>query len=56
VWRGGAWNNNHGNARAACRNNNHPDNRNNEGGVRCVSWRPTSLSPFQGEGFHVLTL
>ncbi|MEZ5402183.1 MAG: hypothetical protein R2729_21090 [Bryobacteraceae bacterium] len=29
--RGGSWNNNQDNARAGCRNNNHPNNRNNIG-------------------------
>ena len=36
VVRGGSWNNNHRNARAAYRNNNHPDNRNNNLGFRVV--------------------
>lgn len=34
VVRGGAWNNNQDNARAAYRNNNNPDNRNNNIGFR----------------------
>jgi hypothetical protein len=34
VVRGGSWNNNQQNARAAYRNNNAPDNRNNNLGVR----------------------
>jgi len=38
VLRGGSWNNNQDNARAAYRNNNHPDNRNNNIGFRlCCS-------------------
>jgi hypothetical protein len=36
VLRGGAWNNNWNNARCAYRNNNHPDNRNNNVGLRVV--------------------
>jgi hypothetical protein len=36
VLRGGAFNNNWNNARAAYRNNNHPDNRNNNVGLRVV--------------------
>jgi hypothetical protein len=36
VLRGGSWNNNRPNARAAYRNNNEPDNRNNNIGWRCV--------------------
>jgi formylglycine-generating enzyme required for sulfatase activity len=41
VLRGGSWNNNQNNARAVYRNNNHPDNRNNNVGLRVVR-RPTS--------------
>jgi formylglycine-generating enzyme required for sulfatase activity len=39
VVRGGSWNNNRDNARASNRNHNHPDNRNNNIGLRlvCVS-------------------
>jgi len=36
VLRGGSWNNNHGNARCAYRNRNHPNNRNNNVGFRLV--------------------
>ena len=36
VLRGGSWNNNEENVRAANRNNNQPDNRNNNIGFRCV--------------------
>jgi hypothetical protein len=36
VLRGGGWNNNEENVRAANRNNNTPDNRNNNIGFRCV--------------------
>ncbi|NDD65557.1 MAG: hypothetical protein EBZ36_16515 [Acidobacteria bacterium] len=44
--RGGSWNNNQDNARAAYRNNNHPANRNNNNGFRVVcGLRPTPLSP-----------
>jgi len=41
VVRGGSWNNNQNNARAAYRNHNHPNNRNNNIGCRVVR-RPTS--------------
>ncbi|MCP3869357.1 MAG: SUMF1/EgtB/PvdO family nonheme iron enzyme [Gammaproteobacteria bacterium] len=34
VIRGGSWNDNARNCRSACRNNNHPDNRNNNLGFR----------------------
>ena len=34
--RGGSWNNNHDNVRAAYRNNNNPHNRNNNNGFRLV--------------------
>ena len=40
VVRGGSWNNNQNNARAAYRNHNHLDNRNNNLGCRVVR-RPT---------------
>ncbi|MBF0106322.1 MAG: hypothetical protein HQM16_13470 [Deltaproteobacteria bacterium] len=36
VLRGGAWYNNDHNSRASYRNNNHPDNRYNNNGVRLV--------------------
>jgi hypothetical protein len=36
VVRGGSWNNDHVNARASYRNHNHPDNRNNNLGLRVV--------------------
>lgn len=35
--RGGSWNNHRDNARCAYRNRNHPDNRNNNLGVRFAS-------------------
>jgi hypothetical protein len=41
VARGGSWNNNANNARAAYRNNNVPGNRNNNNGFRVVVRRPT---------------
>jgi len=45
VVRGGSWNNNQDNARAAYRNNNNPNNRNNNIGFRvCASH---SSIPFQ---------
>jgi len=37
VLRGGAWNNNQNNVRAANRINNDPDNMNNNVGVRCAA-------------------
>ncbi len=37
VLRGGSWNNNPNNLRAANRNNNTPTNRNNNNGFRCSS-------------------
>jgi len=41
--RGGSWNNNADNARAAYRNNNNPDNRNDNNGFRVVVVvRPTT--------------
>ncbi len=36
MLRGGSWNNNQDNARAAYRNNNDPDNRNDNNGFRVV--------------------
>jgi len=36
VVRGGSWNNNQRNVRAANRNRNHPDNRNDNLGFRCA--------------------
>jgi len=40
MLRGGSWNNNANNVRAAVRNNNIPDNRNDNIGFRCVSVGP----------------
>jgi len=40
VLRGGSWNNNWNNVRAANRNNNNPDNRNNNIGFRCAAAGP----------------
>ena len=40
VVRGGSWNNNQDNARAANRNNRHPDNRNDNNGFRVVCASP----------------
>ena len=49
VVRGGSWNNNQNNARAAYRNRNNPNNRNNNIGFRvCCLLRPTPLSPCDG--------
>jgi formylglycine-generating enzyme required for sulfatase activity len=36
VLRGGTWNNNQNNVRTANRNNDTPDNRNNNVGLRCA--------------------
>lgn len=47
VLRGGAWNNNSTNCRAAYRNNNNPDNRNNNYGVRLVR-APAGPNPAVG--------
>ncbi len=44
--RGGSWNNNQDNARAAFRNDNDPDNRNNNIGLRVVC-SPTSAFVLQ---------
>ncbi|MDH7487098.1 MAG: SUMF1/EgtB/PvdO family nonheme iron enzyme [Anaerolineae bacterium] len=41
VVRGGSWNNNERNVRAANRDRNDPDNRNNNVGFRCVSQNST---------------
>ena len=49
VVRGGAWNNNPDNARAAYRNHNTPDNWNDNQGFRLLCG-PTSLPPFKGAG------
>jgi hypothetical protein len=46
VVRGGSWNNDQANARAAYRNNIHPDNRNNNVGVR-LSCLAHILAPLQ---------
>jgi len=43
VIRGGSWNNDARNCRAAYRNNNTPDNRNNNIGFRLVSTRQICL-------------
>jgi hypothetical protein len=47
VLRGGSWNNNQDNARAADRNRNNPNNRNNNVGFRVVC-SSTSFRSFQG--------
>jgi hypothetical protein len=49
--RGGSWNNNQNNARAAYRNNNHPANRNNNNGFRVVAFRKRA-SPLNMGAFH----
>ncbi|MCA9937552.1 MAG: hypothetical protein KC418_02850 [Anaerolineales bacterium] len=48
--RGGSWNNNRDNARAAYRNNNHPDNRNNNVGLRVVVVRRPTPHTISLEG------
>ena len=52
VLRGGSWNNNSRNARAANRNRNHPENRNNNIGFRVVLSRgvstPRGRRPWSG--------
>jgi len=45
VLRGGSFNNNQRNARAASRNRNNPDNRNNNVGVRVVVAHDTLTRP-----------
>lgn len=45
VYRGGSWNNNAQNARAAIRNNNDPSNRNNDLGFRLCSTEGARESP-----------
>ncbi|MBI5287103.1 MAG: SUMF1/EgtB/PvdO family nonheme iron enzyme, partial [Deltaproteobacteria bacterium] len=47
VLRGGSWNNNPGNTRAANRNRNNPDNRNNNNGFRCAITLKVSWSELQ---------
>jgi formylglycine-generating enzyme required for sulfatase activity len=49
VVRGGSWNNNQDNARAAYRNHNNPDNRNNNVGFRLVC-SAHMFTPFNGNG------
>jgi hypothetical protein len=51
VLRGGSWNNNPRNLRAACRNNNNPQNRNNNRGFRvALGWQYDLRQNFQGHG------
>ncbi|MCP5426445.1 MAG: SUMF1/EgtB/PvdO family nonheme iron enzyme [Gammaproteobacteria bacterium] len=50
VVRGGSWNNNRTNARAAYRNFNAPDNRNNNIGFRVVCASHT-FNSFNGAGY-----
>jgi hypothetical protein len=45
VNRGGSWNNNARNCRSANRNNNHPDNRNNNLGLRLAAHRLQGPNP-----------
>ncbi len=54
VVRGGSWNNNARNCRSAYRNNNQPDNRNNNVGVRVVVFSASTLqSPELPQGIAV---
>ena len=48
VVRGGSWNNNPGNLRAANRNNNRVSNRNNNLGLRLVQAAPLPEFPYSG--------
>jgi hypothetical protein len=48
VLRGGGWNNNPANVRAANRNRNAPDNRNDNTGFRCVIAAASSSTPLLG--------
>jgi hypothetical protein len=48
VVRGGSWNNNQDNARAAYRNRNHPSNRNNNIGFRVVGVSAMFFRPSYG--------
>jgi len=52
VLRGGGWNNNENNVRAANRNNNTPDNRNDNIGFRCVSAAPGAFLEGQVRRVH----
>jgi hypothetical protein len=45
--RGGSWNNNPDNVRAAYRNNNNPNNRNNNNGFRVVRRLTSQVHPFK---------
>ena len=45
VLRGGSWNDNARNVRAACRNHNDPDNRNDNIGFRCARAHDRMESP-----------
>ncbi|MCB9503790.1 MAG: SUMF1/EgtB/PvdO family nonheme iron enzyme [Deferribacteres bacterium] len=49
VVRGGSWNNNPNNVRAANRNNNNPENRNNNIGFRLVNTFPAGVFSFTEE-------
>jgi hypothetical protein len=52
MLRGGSWNNNPQNCRSALRNNNNPDNRNNNIGLRVVAPSSTFLCQNQWMGIH----
>jgi hypothetical protein len=52
VLRGGAFNNNPNNLRAANRNNNNPDNRNNNIGFRCAAAGPGEFLTGQVRRVH----
>ncbi|MBI5750277.1 MAG: hypothetical protein HZA00_14255 [Nitrospinae bacterium] len=61
MLRGGSWNNNAKNTRAANRNRNNPDNRNNNNGFRvastlkCLIARASKFKDFEGVQVRVQT-
>lgn len=54
VVRGGSWNNNQDNARAAYRNNNNPNNRNNNNGFRVLACLHIPVCLHDGEQVRYL--
>jgi hypothetical protein len=50
VVRGGSWNNDQDNARASYRNDNAPDNRNNNAGLRVVRSSHILIPPYGAAG------
>lgn len=55
VNRGGSWNNNAQNSRVSYRNNNTPDNRNNNLGLRLVLNSQTTIYTANGNRAYILT-